>query len=237
MEKLFQIVFKLIKWILILLGLVVLLIIIFAERVDESSSNEKSIETITESKKEISENQKIEQKIQREKEEYEKSVSRLESLKNQYNEFNGIYGETRRVPKEDLRDYMIKVLYQNPECKPEYVDASVNAKKTYFVLCDNLEKIYWTTDDMKTNTIRGFISHLSHNEAISYCESLIATQLTNPSTFKRKTFDTSVTEVLQGRSHVYMGFSAKNGMGMEVDFRARCLVGENVAEIQLFEQV
>tara|TARA_Y100001954_G_C15318169_1_gene364012 strand:- start:11 stop:127 length:117 start_codon:yes stop_codon:yes gene_type:complete len=34
-----------------------------------------------------------------------------------------------------------------------------------------------------------------------------------------------------------MGFSAKNGMGMEVDFRARCLVGENVAEIQLFEQV
>ena len=74
MKKLFQIVFKLIKWILILLGLVVLLIIIFAQRVDESSSNEKSIETITESKKEISENQKIEQKIQREKEEYEKSV-------------------------------------------------------------------------------------------------------------------------------------------------------------------
>ena len=110
MKKLFQIVFKLIKWILILLGLVVLLIIVFAERVDESSSNEKSIETITESKKEISENQKIKQKIQREKEEYEKSVSRLESLKNQYNEFNGIYGETRRVPKEDLRDYMIKVL-------------------------------------------------------------------------------------------------------------------------------
>ena len=26
-------------------------------------------------------------------------------------------------------------------------------------------------------------------------------------------------------------------MGMEVDFRARCLVGENIAEIQLFEQV
>jgi len=71
-----------------LLGLVVLLIIVFAERVDESSSNEESIETITESKKEISKNQKIEQKIQREKEEYEKSVSRLESLKNQYNEFN-----------------------------------------------------------------------------------------------------------------------------------------------------
>ena len=57
----------------------------------------------------------------------------VDDYKNQYNEFNGIYGETRRVPKEDLRDYMIKVLYQNPECKPEYVDASVNAKKTYFV--------------------------------------------------------------------------------------------------------
>ena len=181
--------------------------------------------------------QKIEKKIQKEKKEYEKSVSRLESLKNQYNEFNGIYGDTRRVSKEDLRDYMIKVLYQNPECKPEYVDASVNAKKTYFVFCDNLEKIYWTTDDMETNTIRGFVSHLSHTKAISYCESLIATKLTNPSTFKRKTFDTSVTKVLQGRSHVYMGFSAKNGMGMEVDFRARCLVGENIAEIQLFEQV
>jgi len=229
---------------LIFLGVVVALILYFSLTVDEYTgtvgeyvTDEKSAEELKESKKEITINQKIEEQVKKEKEEYEKSVLKFESIKNEYKEFNGIYGETRRVSKEDLRDYMIKVLYQNPECKPEYVDASVNAKKTYFVFCDNLEKIYWTTDDMKTNTIRGFISHLSHNQAISYCESLIATQLTNPSTFKRKTFDTSVTEVLQGRSHVYMGFSAKNGMGMEVDFRARCLVGENIAEIQLFEQV
>ena len=229
---------------LIFLGFVVALILYFSLTVDEYTgtvgeyvTDEKSAEELKESKKEITINQKIEEQVKKEKEEYEKSVLKFESIKNEYKEFNGIYGETRRVSKEDLRDYMIKVLYQNPECKPEYVDASVNAKKTYFVFCDNLEKIYWTTDDMKTNTIRGFISHLSHNQAISYCESLIATQLTNPSTFKRKTFDTSVTEVLQGRSHVYMGFSAKNGMGMEVDFRARCLVGENIAEIQLFEQV
>ena len=229
---------------LIFLGVVVALILYFSLTVDEYTgtvgeyvTDEKSAEELKESKKEITINQKIEEQVKKEKEEYEKSVLKFESIKNEYKEFNGIYGETRRVSKEDLRDYMIKVLYQNPECKPEYVDASVNAKKTYFVFCDNLEKIYWTTDDMKTNTIRGFISHLSHNQAISYCESLIATQLTNPSTFKRKTFDTSVTEVLQGRSHVYMGFSAKNGMGMEVDFRARCLVGGNVAEIQLFEQV
>ena len=72
MKKLFQLIFKLIKWTLILLGLIVLLILIFAERVDESSSDEKSIETITESKKEISENQKIEEKIQREKDELKK---------------------------------------------------------------------------------------------------------------------------------------------------------------------
>ena len=229
---------------LIFLGFVVALILYFSLTVDEYTgtvgeyvTDEKSAEELKESKKEITINQKIEEQVKKEKEEYEKSVLKFESIKNEYKEFNGIYGETRRVSKEDLRDYMIKVLYQNPECKPEYVDASVNAKKTYFVFRDNLEKIYWTTDDMKTNTIRGFISHLSHNQAISYCESLIATQLTNPSTFKRKTFDTSVTEVLQGRSHVYMGFSAKNGMGMEVDFRARCLVGENIAEIQLFEQV
>ena len=229
---------------LIFLGVVVALILYFSLTVDEYTgtvgeyvTDEKSAEELKESKKEITINQKIEEQVKKEKEEYEKSVLKFESIKNEYKEFNGIYGETRRVSKEDLRDYMIKVLYQNPECKPEYVDASVNAKKTYFVFCDNLEKIYWTTDDMKTNTIRGFISHLSHNQAISYCESLIATQLTNPSTFKRKTFDTSVTEVLQGRSHVYIGFSAKNGMGMEVDFRARCLVGENIAEIQLFEQV
>jgi|TARA_B110000908_G_C10184166_1_gene417167 RecG-like helicase len=237
MKKLFQLLFKLIKWILIFLGLVLVLIFIFAPRVDDSSTDEKSIEITKEAKKELSENKKIEEKIQRERAEYEKSVSKFESLKNQYKDFNGIYGETRKVSKEELRDYMVKVLYQNPECKPEYVDASVNSKKSYFVLCDNLEKIYWTTNDMETNTIRGFASHLSHNKAISYCESLIATKLINPSTFKRKTFDTSVAEVLQGRSHVYMGFSAKNGMGMEVDFRARCLVGENVAEIQLFEQV
>ena len=35
-----------------------------------------------------------------------------------------------------------------------------------------------------------------------------------------------------------MGFNSKKmAWGMEVDFKARCLVGDGVAEIQMFEQV
>ena len=166
----------------------------------------------------------------------EKSIQ-LESLKQEYADFKYIYGENSKVTKEGLRNYMIKVVSENPNCVPDYVDASVNAKNTYYVLCGNLEKIYWTINDMQNNNVKGFATHLDDSKAISYCESLISAELTNPSTFKRKTFDTSVAKVQQGRSQVYMGFTAKNGMGMEVDFKARCLVGDGVAEIQMFEQV
>ena len=132
---------------------------------------------------------------------------------------------------------MINVIVENPECIPEYVDSSINAKNTYYLLCSNLEKIYWTVNDMQNNQVKGFAKHLDDSKAILYCESLISEELTNPSTFKRKTFDTSVTKVKQGRSQVYMGFSAKNGIGMDVNFKARCLVGDGVAEIQMFEQI
>jgi hypothetical protein len=132
---------------------------------------------------------------------------------------------------------MIKVISENPDCVPEYVDTSTKSKNTYFIYCDNLDKIYWTVDDMQNNKVKGFAQHLDDSKAISFCESLISARLTNPSTFKRKTFDTSVARVQQGRSQVYMGLTAKNGLGMEVDFKARCLVGDDVAEIQMFEQI
>lgn len=168
--------------------------------------------------------------------EEEKSIQ-LESLNKKYADFKYIYGENSKATKSSLRNYMIQVISKNPDCVPEYVDASTKTKDTYFIFCENLEKIYWTINDMKSNNVKSFATHLDDSKAISYCESLISAELTNPSTFRRKTFDTSVAKVQQGRSQVYMGFTAKNGMGMEVDFKGRCLVGDDVAEIQMFEQV
>ena len=167
----------------------------------------------------------------------EEKLIKVESLKQQYANFKYIYGENKKVTKEDLKNYMIKVISENPGCVPEYVDASTTAKNTYFIYCDNLDKIYWTVDDMQNKKVKGFAQHLDDSTAISYCESLISAELTNPSTFKRKTFDTSVAKVQQGRSQVFMGFTAKSGMGMEVNFKARCLVGNGVAEIQMFDQI
>ena len=167
----------------------------------------------------------------------EEKLIQLESLKQEYANFKYIYGENKKVTKGDLKNYMIKVISENPDCVPEYVDSSVNTKNTYYLSCSNNEKIYWTVDDMQNNKVKGFAQHIDDSKAISYCESLISAELTNPATFKRKTFDTGVAKVQQGRSQVYMGFTAKNGMGMEVNFKARCLVGDDVAEIQMFEQV
>tara|TARA_B100000925_G_C21857817_1_gene408641 strand:+ start:76 stop:663 length:588 start_codon:yes stop_codon:yes gene_type:complete len=167
----------------------------------------------------------------------EEKLIQAELLKQEYANFKSIYGESSKATKKDLKNYMINVIVENPECIPEYVDSSINAKNTYYLLCSNLEKIYWTVNDMQNNQVKGFAKHLDDSKAISYCESLISEELTNPSTFKRKTFDTSVTKVKQGRSQVYMGFSAKNGIGMDVNFKARCLVGDGVAEIQMFEQI
>ena len=69
---------------------------------------------------------------------------------------------------------MINVIVENPECIPEYVDSSINAKNTYYLLCSNLEKIYWTVNDMQNNQVKGFAKHLDDSKAILYCESLIS---------------------------------------------------------------
>ena len=170
-----------------------------------------------------------------------KSISKQKKLEDKltkkYKDFDAIWGNTRRISKEDLKKYMISTLAKNPKCKPELVDISTQRKNSYYLLCTDLNKIYWTVDDMKNAVVRSAPKHLSDTTAIKRCEDLIRKELANSRTFKRKYFDTGVSKVLQGRSEVVIGFSAKNGLGMKVDFRARCLVGNDVGEIQSLVQV
>lgn len=162
---------------------------------------------------------------------------RIEDIRNKYSDFEFIYGDSRRVKKDFLRSYMIKVLEITEDCIPEYVDKSTNKKRSYFLLCENADKIYWTEEDMKQGVVRTVIPHLSNTEAILLCQELIKSRLNNPETFSPNVFNTDTQKVGDSRTFVTMTFSAKNGLGMKVDYRASCLVGNEVYEVQELVQI
>lgn len=162
---------------------------------------------------------------------------RIAKIRNDYANFDSIFGQTRRVKKEDLRAYMIKVLEITPDCIPDYVDKSTNKKRTYFLMCTDMQKVYWSEKDMKDGIIRTVIPHLSDREALAYCEQLIKMQLNNPQTFSPSILNYKVTKVADSRSIVIQNFSAKNGLGTKLNYRATCLVGNEVYEIQELTQI
>ena len=48
----------------------------------------------------------------------EEKLIQFESLKEKYTNFKYIYGENKKVTKEDLKNFMIKVFSENPDCVP-----------------------------------------------------------------------------------------------------------------------
>ncbi|MBL6693579.1 MAG: hypothetical protein ISP94_01765 [SAR86 cluster bacterium] len=167
----------------------------------------------------------------------EAEVRRISEIRTKYASFDEIYGDTRKITKEDLRNYMIKVLEITPNCFPEYVDKSTNKKRTYFLMCTDMKKVYWSESDMKDGIVRSIIPHLSDLEALAYCEELIKLQLNNPETFSPSILNYAVTKVEDSRSVVVQNFSAKNGIGAKLNYRATCLVGNEVYEIQELIQI
>ena len=162
---------------------------------------------------------------------------RINEIRIKYANFDEIYGDTRKITKEDLRNYMIKVLEITPNCFPEYIDKSTNEKRTYFLMCTDMKKVYWSESDMKDGIVRSVIPHLSDVEALAYCEELIKLQLNNPETFSPSILNYTITRVEDSRSVVVQNFSAKNGLGTKLNYRATCLVGNEVYEIQELIQI
>lgn len=157
--------------------------------------------------------------------------------KDKYKDFKYIYGEGKGVTKDDLRNYMVKVIEDNPSCEPQYVDQSVNDKSKYFLMCGNMKKIYWTKEDMKSGATKKAPQHLSESSAISQCENIAKTQLTNPSTFSRNFWGTKVAKVGNARSTVIMKIKAKNKLGNQATYSVECLVGNGASDLVKFEQI
>ena len=154
-----------------------------------------------------------------------------------YKDFKYIYGEGKGVTKDDLRNYMIKVIEDNPSCEPQYVDQSVNDKSKYFLMCGNMKKIYWTKEDMKSGATKKIPKHLSESAAITQCENLAKSNLTNPTTFSRNFWGTKVAKVGNARSTVIMKIKAKNKLGNQATYSVECLVGNGASDLVKFEQI
>ena len=154
-----------------------------------------------------------------------------------YKDFKYIYGEGKGVTKDNLRDYMIKVIKENPSCEPQYVDQSVNDKSKYFLMCGNMKKIYWTKEDMKSGATKKTPKHLSESAAITQCENIAKSNLTNPFTFSRNFWGTNVAKAGNARSIVTMKIKAKNKIGNQATYSVECLVGNGASDLVKFEQI
>lgn len=130
-----------------------------------------------------------------------------------------------------------KQMKSNPICYRVSDGAKSKQKKgSFYFYCEDeagkLEQIFFTASDMKSSQVLAATTHVPRSRAISLCDTAIKGQLTNSGTLDSHMLDTSVSQMANGVSGVVRGFSAKNGLGMEVDYRATCHVN-SIGEVSV----
>lgn len=78
--------------------------------------------------------------------------------------------------------------------------------------------IAWLFSGTKSEEVK------NHSKALDLCDAAIKQELNHPSTFNPQYLDSSAQENSYGNTQVVRGFSAKNGMGIEIEYRAQCVV-------------
>lgn len=97
----------------------------------------------------------------------------------------------------------------------------------FFVDCKNEARLYISESDLKKegaiSSERNKSKKYSDTDTIRACEDAVKQQLQNPMTFDRAILDTSVYRPNTGGIVVEFKFTAKNNLGGELPFRARCV--------------
>ncbi|MGI9337836.1 MAG: hypothetical protein ACR2P4_04925 [Gammaproteobacteria bacterium] len=134
-----------------------------------------------------------------------------------------------------LQKHAEKLARENAACpKIVWVDHSVNRNGHFYLLCSNNNKLYWTEADMKKGKVAKVPKHLSDDYALASCKRLVKSAIA-PAPVKWHVFGTAINKVPQGRTRVTVEFSTKL-LGREIENRAVCLVGHDVAEVQSIKE-
>ncbi len=117
-------------------------------------------------------------------------------------------------------------------------DARSNPKAkqmVFFVDCRNGKRFFVSTDDLNSGrkSTAEQDKKIDNSDAISQCDAAIKAQLNHPGTFDPHILDTATGVNPNGNILVTRGFTAKNGLGMQIDYRAYCVITDNKVEVSV----
>ena len=117
-------------------------------------------------------------------------------------------------------------------------DARSNPKAkqmVFFVDCRNGKRFFVSTDDLNSGrkSTAEQDKEIDNSAVISQCDAAIKAQLNHPGTFDPHLLDTATRENPNGNILVTRGFTAKNGLGMQIDYRAYCVITDNKVEVSI----
>lgn len=117
-------------------------------------------------------------------------------------------------------------------------DARSNPKAkqmVFFVDCRNGKRFFVSTDDLNSDrkSTAEQDKEIDNSAVISQCDAAIKAQLNHPGTFDPHLLDTATGVNPNGNILVTRGFTAKNGLGMQIDYRAYCVITGNKVEVSI----
>ena len=139
------------------------------------------------------------------------------------------------IPKAAL------LVANEPSCdKVEMVEVSDARSKprnhiVFFADCTNGKRFFVSETDIKSqSTVTAEQDKpIDRMQAIRQCDNAIKQQLAHPGTFDSHITDTGVGVNPNGNILVTRGFSAKNGMGMKIDYRAHCVISNGNIDVSI----
>lgn len=104
-----------------------------------------------------------------------------------------------------------------------------------YVDCKNGQRFYLTSEELDQKTQARSVSEktsgVADSKLIQSCVSMVQTALPFPSTFQRSGNSAEVYRAPQGNVVVTFDFTAKNGVGIDVPQRGRCVTDDRGAHL------
>lgn len=183
----------------------------------------------------VAEKQKIDGKIASGVREFKYDKKNYPKLYKQWGEksvkeMNGYLPRiAEHVAREDSCDTVESVDISDARSNPK-------AKQmVFFVDCRNGKRFFVSTDDLNSGrkSTAEQDKKIDNSDAISQCDAAIKAQLNHPGTFDPHLLDTATGVNQNGNVLVTRGFTAKNGLGIQIDYRAYCVITDNKVEVSI----
>lgn len=190
---------------------------------------------LTPEEKAAAEKQKIDGKIASGVREFKYDKKAYPKLYKQWgekavNEMNGYLPRiAEHIAREDSCDAVETVDISDSRSNPK-------AKQmVFFVDCRNGKRFFVSTDDLNSGrkSTAEQDKKIDSSAVISQCDEAIKAQLNHPRTFDPHILDTATGVNQNGNVLVTRGFTAKNGLGMQIDYRAYCVITDNKVEVSI----